>query len=50
MRNGAAIAAAKGMTPTQNNVCTITALDPPAAAEMVPTTNGPAAANTRPML
>ena len=50
MRNRALSAAANGITPTQNNVRMSTSLEPPAAADTIPTTNGPDAATTRPML
>ncbi len=39
-----------GMAPSQKRVCMITLLEPPAAAEMEPTTKGPTAAMTRPKL
>jgi hypothetical protein len=50
MLSRATSAANSGTTPSQKRIRTIAALEPPAAAESAPTTNGPPAANTRPML
>ncbi len=39
-----------GMIPSQNIVRTMMSLEPPAAAEIMPTMLGPSAATMRPML